>query len=64
MFGFNNLKQLDDRVVLKPVLIISDLGKLVELRAGLRPDDRIIENTLDGISNGDRVRISSISSRN
>jgi len=54
----------DDRVVLKPVMIMRDLGKLVELSAGLKPDDRIIENPPDGISNGDRVRISSISSRN
>ncbi|MCC2682516.1 MAG: transporter subunit [Nitrosospira multiformis] len=55
---------LDDRVVLKPVMIMRDLGKLVELSAGLRSDDRIIENPPDGISNGDRVRISGISSRN
>jgi RND family efflux transporter MFP subunit len=55
---------LDDRVVLKPVMIMRDLGKLVELSAGLKPDDRIIENPPDGISNGDRVRINSISSRN
>ncbi|SET66618.1 RND family efflux transporter, MFP subunit [Nitrosospira multiformis] len=55
---------LDDRVVLKPVMIMRDLGKLVELSAGLRADDRIIENPPDGISNGDSVRISSISSRN
>jgi hypothetical protein len=55
---------LDDRVVLKPVMIMRDLGKLVELSAGLKPDDRIIENPPDGISNGDRVRVSSISPRN
>ena len=55
---------LDDRVVLKPVMIMRDLGKLVELSAGLRSDDRVIENPPDGISNGDRVRISSISSPN
>ena len=54
----------DDRVVLKPVMIMRDLGKLVELGAGLKPEDRIIENPPDGISNGDRVRISNISSRN
>jgi RND family efflux transporter MFP subunit len=47
----------DDRVSLKPVTIARDLGKEVEIAAGLSADDRVIESPPDGIEAGDRVRI-------
>lgn len=47
----------DDRVVLKPVTIARDLGKVVEVASGLTPEDRIIESPPDGIASGDVVRV-------
>lgn len=47
----------DNRVVLKTVTIIRDLGKIIELDSGLATDDRVIESPPDGITNGDSVRI-------
>jgi len=49
----------DSRVLLKPVSIERDLGAMVELSAGLSPDDRVIANPPDGISNGTEVRLAS-----
>ena len=49
----------DNRVLLKPVSIERDLGAVVELAAGLAPDDRVIENPPDGINNGTVVRLTS-----
>jgi RND family efflux transporter MFP subunit len=47
----------DNKVMLKTVTIMRDRGKIIELNAGLAPDDRVIENPPDGINNGDIVRI-------
>jgi RND family efflux transporter MFP subunit len=47
----------DNRVVIKPVTIARDLGKIVELGSGISSDDRVIENPPDGIANGAQVRI-------
>jgi RND family efflux transporter MFP subunit len=47
----------DDRVLLKAVSIQRDLGAVVELAAGLAPNDQVIQNPPDGIGNGDQVRI-------
>jgi RND family efflux transporter MFP subunit len=47
----------DDRVVLKPVTIARDLGKVVEIAAGLSADDRVIDSPPDGIASGDQVRV-------
>ena len=47
----------DNRVMLKPVTIARDLGKLIEIGSGLAPTDRVIESPPDGISNGAEVRI-------
>jgi RND family efflux transporter MFP subunit len=47
----------DNKVVLKTVTIMRDLGKIIELGSGLAPDDHIIESPPDGIANGDTVRI-------
>jgi RND family efflux transporter MFP subunit len=46
-----------NRVVLKPVTIARDLGRMVEIGSGLNADDRIIESPPDGIAAGDQVRI-------
>jgi RND family efflux transporter MFP subunit len=47
----------DDRVLLKPVTIARDLGKVVEIASGLAADDRVIESPPDGVASGDQVRI-------
>jgi multidrug efflux pump subunit AcrA (membrane-fusion protein) len=47
----------DNRVLLKPVSIQRDLGAVVELAAGLLPNDRVIENPPDGIGNGAQVHL-------
>ena len=47
----------DNRVVLKPVTISRDLGKLIEIGSGLAATDRVIESPPDGIANGAEVRI-------
>jgi RND family efflux transporter MFP subunit len=47
----------DNRVLLKPVSIERDLGAVVELAAGLAPNDRVIENPPDGITSGAEVRL-------
>jgi RND family efflux transporter MFP subunit len=49
----------DERVVLKPVTISRDLGKVIEIGSGLTPEDRVIESPPDGIESGDQVRIAS-----
>jgi RND family efflux transporter MFP subunit len=46
-----------DRVVLKPVTIARDLGKVVEIASGLGAQDRVVENPPDGITSGDVVRV-------
>jgi RND family efflux transporter MFP subunit len=54
----------DNRVVLKPVSIDRDLGAIVELASGLAPNDRVIENPPDGISDGAQVRLAGAPSLN
>jgi RND family efflux transporter MFP subunit len=49
-----------NKVMLKVVTIMRDLGKTIELNSGLIPDDRVIENPPDGIAEGDLVRIADI----
>jgi RND family efflux transporter MFP subunit len=51
-----------NRVLLKPVSIERDLGAVVELAAGLAPDDRVIQNPPDGIGNGAEVRLAGAAS--
>jgi RND family efflux transporter MFP subunit len=48
---------LHDRVLIKPVSIERDLGSVIELASGLSPNDRVIQNPPDGVSNGDEVRL-------
>ena len=47
----------DNRVVLKPVSIGRDLGAVVEVASGLAPNDRVIENPPDGVTNGAAISL-------
>jgi RND family efflux transporter MFP subunit len=47
----------NNRVLIKPVTIESDLGAVVELASGLAPTDRVIVNPPDGIGSGAEVRL-------
>jgi RND family efflux transporter MFP subunit len=47
----------NSKVVIKPVTISRDLGKVVELASGLAPNDRVIDSPPDSIANGDQVRV-------
>ena len=48
----------DGRIVLKQVTIARDLGNEVEIGSGVSADDRVVTNPPDGITTGDKVRIS------
>jgi RND family efflux transporter MFP subunit len=52
----------NNRVLLKPVSIERDLGAVVELASGLSPNDRVIQNPLDGITTGTEVRLAAAAS--
>jgi RND family efflux transporter MFP subunit len=47
----------NDRIVLKKITIARDLGKEVEIGAGLTANDRVVASPPDGIAEGDTVRI-------
>ena len=47
----------DNKVVIKPVTIARDLGKVVEIGSGLDANDRVIENPPDGVVTGTEVRV-------
>jgi RND family efflux transporter MFP subunit len=47
----------DGRVVLKPVGIVRDLGKVIEVVSGVTAEDRLIDSPPDGIADGDEVRV-------
>jgi membrane fusion protein, multidrug efflux system len=44
-----------DKVVLKRVTVLRDLGTSIEIASGLLPTDRVIESPPDGVENGDVV---------
>jgi RND family efflux transporter MFP subunit len=48
-----------DQVLFKAVTIARDLGREIEIATGLAADDRIIVTPLDGVVDGDKVRIAS-----
>jgi RND family efflux transporter MFP subunit len=48
---------LDNRIALKKVRILRDLGNEVEIAAGLSQDERVVTNPPDSISNGEEVRV-------
>jgi membrane fusion protein, multidrug efflux system len=47
----------DNRVVMKPITIATDLGTQVIVGSGLSRDDRVVNNPPDSLTNGDRVRV-------
>jgi multidrug efflux system membrane fusion protein len=49
----------DNRIVMKPITIATDLGTQVVVGSGLTAADRVVNNPPDSLSNGDRVRIAS-----
>lgn len=46
-----------DRVVVKPITIMRDLGTSVEIASGLSKQDRVIDNPPDSLQSGDQVRV-------
>jgi multidrug efflux system membrane fusion protein len=53
----------DDRVVMKPVTVTSDLGASVEVASGIGPGDRVIDNPPDSLVQGEQVRVAGAASR-
>jgi RND family efflux transporter MFP subunit len=47
----------DNHVTVKPVTLERDLGAVIEIAAGLRADDRVIQNPPDGITTGAEVNV-------
>jgi RND family efflux transporter MFP subunit len=47
----------DNRIVLKDVRIMRDLGTAVEIAGGVDEDERIVTNPPDSIGNGEEVRV-------
>jgi RND family efflux transporter MFP subunit len=47
----------DGRVLFKAITIARDLGNEIEIASGLTPDDRVIVTPMDGIADGDQVRV-------
>ena len=61
IFDQNGLKVAtigqDRKVVLKQITIARDLGKTLEVQAGLTANDQVIENPPDGVGEGDVVNV-------
>ena len=49
----------DDKVALKTVTLGRNLGNRVEIKSGLSPSDRLIDNPLESTQTGDQVKIAS-----
>ncbi len=49
----------DDRIVMRPITIETDLGARVIVASGLTPRDRVIDNPPDSLASGDAVRVES-----
>lgn len=47
----------DNKVLLKPITVVRDLGKTIELGSGIAAGDRIIESPPDGLVDGDPVHV-------
>jgi multidrug efflux pump subunit AcrA (membrane-fusion protein) len=45
------------RAVIKPITIARDYGTSVEVKSGLAPSDRVIDNPPDSLESGDLVRV-------
>jgi RND family efflux transporter MFP subunit len=48
---------LDNRIALKKVRILRDLGTEVEIAGGLSQDERVVTNPPDSISDGEEIRV-------
>jgi RND family efflux transporter MFP subunit len=46
-----------DTVIVRPVSILRDYGSEVEIAAGVSRTDRVIDNPLDSLKQGDKVRV-------
>ena len=53
----------NNRVVLKPIRLGSDLGSTVEVREGLTLTDRVIDTPSDSIAEGDKVQIRNVGTK-
>jgi RND family efflux transporter MFP subunit len=47
----------DNRIVMKPIAIGTDMGTQVIVATGLSPTDRVVNNPPDSLGNGDKVRV-------
>jgi RND family efflux transporter MFP subunit len=47
----------DDHVHLRPVTVGRDLGAVIEVDTGVRPEDRVINNPPDSLADGQLVRV-------
>jgi multidrug efflux system membrane fusion protein len=47
----------NNRVLMKPISIETDLGTQVIVASGLTPGDRVVDNPPDSLGNGDAVRV-------
>jgi RND family efflux transporter MFP subunit len=46
-----------NRIIMKPITIGTDLGTTVIVASGLSPQDRVVNNPPDSLSEGDKVRV-------
>ena len=53
----------DNKILFKPVTIVRDLGRDIELAGGVTVEDRVISTPPDGIVDGDAVRVVSTKGR-
>jgi RND family efflux transporter MFP subunit len=51
----------NNKVTIRPVTIVRDLGTAVEIASGLGPNDRVIDNPPDSLRQGDEVRVAAAS---
>jgi membrane fusion protein, multidrug efflux system len=47
----------DNRIVMKPITIATDLGNQVIVGSGLSPEDKVVNNPPDSLATGDKVRV-------
>jgi multidrug efflux system membrane fusion protein len=47
----------DNRIVMKPITIATDLGTQVIVGSGLSPEDKVVNNPPDSLATGDKVRV-------
>jgi membrane fusion protein, multidrug efflux system len=49
----------DNRIVMKPITIATDLGTQVIVSSGISAGDKVVNNPPDSIAAGDKVRVES-----